>query len=387
MKSYTTQRNTYGVDTKNTSTANLTQGDEWMNDFHRRLLAKSDWPFLHRPRTLTTYAPDATFTAVAATDVCTASDTILTITGTEVVFTTTDTLPAGLSTSTTYYLIYQSATTFKVASSLANALAGTAIDITDTGTGTHTVDVTTEFWPLPYDIDLVESITVNVDGTIYTPDPVPSRKCWDDLHAGSSDYDSDSAEKWFVEDGKFAIWPRSATSGNTITLNVKIRVPDLNIADYTTGTIASVTNGSVQINGTGTSWTAPMAGRWLRITHSNTAASSGDGEWYRINSVESGTVLYIDRPYGGRTLAATAGASYTIGMMPLLPEAFHDLPEIYASYRYWAKEKDERTSIFKDMLSDGLSTLQQSYGVNDLSMVVDDGGEDPLINPNLTISL
>src|SRR3990167_730698 len=138
MRSYTSLRNTYGVDTKNTASANLTQGDEWMNDFHRKLLAQADWPFLHRERVLTTYDPTSAFTAVAGTDVCTATGTILTITGTPVKFSTTDTLPAGLSTNTLYYLIYQSTTTFKVASTLANALSGTAIDITDTCTGTHT---------------------------------------------------------------------------------------------------------------------------------------------------------------------------------------------------------------------------------------------------------
>src|SRR3990167_3495079 len=56
MKSYTNLRTAYGVDTKNTATANLTKGDEWMNDFHRRLLSKVDWPFLHRLRTATTVA-------------------------------------------------------------------------------------------------------------------------------------------------------------------------------------------------------------------------------------------------------------------------------------------------------------------------------------------
>src|SRR3990167_9150868 len=56
MKSYTNLRTAYGVDTKNTATANLTKGDEWMNDYHRRLLAKADWPFLHRLRTATTVA-------------------------------------------------------------------------------------------------------------------------------------------------------------------------------------------------------------------------------------------------------------------------------------------------------------------------------------------
>jgi microcystin-dependent protein len=54
-------------------------------------------------------------------------------------FTSSGTLPAGLSTGTTYYAIYASANTFQVASSEANAIAGTAINLTDQGSGTHTV--------------------------------------------------------------------------------------------------------------------------------------------------------------------------------------------------------------------------------------------------------
>lgn len=53
--------------------------------------------------------------------------------------TTSSSLPAGLSTGTTYYSIYVTSTTFKLASSEANALAGTAIDITTTGAGTQTM--------------------------------------------------------------------------------------------------------------------------------------------------------------------------------------------------------------------------------------------------------
>ena len=50
-------------------------------------------------------------------------------------FSTTDTLPAGLSTSTDYYVIsVPSANTFKVSATQ----GGTTVDITDTGTGTHT---------------------------------------------------------------------------------------------------------------------------------------------------------------------------------------------------------------------------------------------------------
>jgi hypothetical protein len=90
----------------------------------------------------------ATFTADDTTDICTYTSTTSLpsnlLTGTRVRFTTTTTLPAPLALATDYYLIRLSNTTFEVASSYANAIAGTQIDITTTGTGTHTIN-----WLLP----------------------------------------------------------------------------------------------------------------------------------------------------------------------------------------------------------------------------------------------
>lgn len=297
-KSYTTLRNTYGVDTKNTATANLTQGDQWMNDFYTRLLAKRDWPFLHRLRTMTTVA-------------------------------------------------------------------------------------STTFGNLPYDVDQVESIFVTVGTTRYNPKPAPSRKFWDELHY--SVQTSDTPQWWFVYDGQLGLWPRPATAGNTISLNCKIKVRDLNIADYTTGTIVTATNGDETITGSGSSWTAQMTGLSMRITYSTTA-NTGDGLWYEISSVASATSLELVRKYGGTSIAA-GSAAYTMGMLPLLPEAFHDLPEMYGAYRYWTKENDDRATEFKNMLADGINTLFETYGVSDLSMVLDDGIDQTLNNPNLFITL
>jgi hypothetical protein len=48
-------------------------------------------------------------------------------------------LPTGLSINTDYWLVRASATTARVATSFANALAGTTIAYTDAGTGTHTL--------------------------------------------------------------------------------------------------------------------------------------------------------------------------------------------------------------------------------------------------------
>lgn len=82
-----------------------------------------------------------TFTADAGTDILTPASMVY-ADFQAVTLTTTGTLPAGLNTSTTYYVFASTATTFKLASTLANAIAGTAIDITSTGSGTHTVVAT-----------------------------------------------------------------------------------------------------------------------------------------------------------------------------------------------------------------------------------------------------
>lgn len=63
-------------------------------------------------------------------------------TGIPILFTTTGTLPGGLSTNTIYFCIFVNMTTIQVATTFANALAGTNITLTSNGTGIHTVNTT-----------------------------------------------------------------------------------------------------------------------------------------------------------------------------------------------------------------------------------------------------
>lgn len=81
----------------------------------------------------------STFTADDTTDICTHTNINL-FPYTRVQLTTTTTLPAGLSLATDYYIIKVTDLTCKFATSYANAVAGTAINITSTGTGTHTIN-------------------------------------------------------------------------------------------------------------------------------------------------------------------------------------------------------------------------------------------------------
>lgn len=90
---------------------------------------------------ITVSTPSAGAFTAAVTNICTKATHGMK-TGLKVQVSSTVTLPAGLAAATDYFVIYLTANTFSLASSLVNANAGTAIDITDTGSGTHTITPT-----------------------------------------------------------------------------------------------------------------------------------------------------------------------------------------------------------------------------------------------------
>lgn len=246
---------------------------------------------------------------------------------------------------------------------------------------------------LPYDCDKVRSVTVTIGTQVYHPNPSPSQEFWDQLN--ESQYTADIPEWFRVFNGQLELWPTPATAGNTITVTQKTRVIDLGIADYTTGTIVTATNGGTAIVGSGTSWNASMVGRWIKITLTD-ATNVGDGLWYEISSVTNATNLTLVRAYGGNSIVA-GSASYTIGQMPLLPEQFHLMPWLSAAGLYWQKENDSRGAAYLEQHgkigsgsspSTGQVKLLEATGKESvMDYVIDDGEPHQLINPNLTISL
>lgn len=87
---------------------------------------------------------DHTITTFATTDVNLTTNVITVdediATGTKLIFLNSDP-PATLVTGTTYYAINVSSTSIKVATTSALATAGTAIDLTDEGSGTHVMEI------------------------------------------------------------------------------------------------------------------------------------------------------------------------------------------------------------------------------------------------------
>ena len=96
-------------------------------------------------------AHDATLTAdftAAASNVITSAAHGLS-NGNRITLTTTGTLPGGLSTSAIYYVIEKTTNTFE----LSATLDGSAVDITDTGTGTHTWSAEQGWYDLDYNLE------------------------------------------------------------------------------------------------------------------------------------------------------------------------------------------------------------------------------------------
>lgn len=140
-------------------------------------------------------------------------------------------------------------------------------------------------------------------------------------------------------------------------------------------------NGGSLIIGSGTSFVSDMATsglRWIQIT-----APTGDNQWYQIGNFYSATALSILNPYTG---TAVSGASYTIGEMPILSEDYQDLALYRALWIYFTSIVPDanRSKLYQNLYDVGFEKLNQEYGQKNTSPVLTDTEQD-IFNPNLFV--
>ena len=131
---------------------------------------------LYREAPPVTIAAPTLFT-IPTTAVSTAADTITSTahglsTGAKLTYLKVGaTAITGLVDNTAYFVIYDTANTFKLASSAANALAGTVIDLTGTGSSSQTFQGDTATATVTVSANSVASITLTATGTAYNSTP------------------------------------------------------------------------------------------------------------------------------------------------------------------------------------------------------------------------
>jgi hypothetical protein len=135
----------------------------------------------------------------------------------------------------------------------------------------------------------------------------------------------------------------------------------LEAAATATITVNTEEGGSI-VTGAATSWTAGMAGRYIKITNTS-AANGGDGFWYEIAEILDTTHLALAKEYSGAAISAGT-AAYTIGQMSVIPEAY-DIAAVYRSVAlYWRdKGNDTKSQMFWRLYDGGNEAgLNSEYG-------------------------
>lgn len=190
---------------------------------------------------------------------------------------------------------------------------------------------------VPNDMRKVTAVRVAVgsgsSATIYQPRLVFDAQLWQLILAyrlGSNQY----PYFCYQQGQKLLFSPYPDTDGVTVTLIGRRKIVDVNIADYTTGSIVSIASAATTVTGSGTSWTSGMAGQWIRITQT-AAANGGDGEWYEVASITNSTSLELVKPYQGTSIVAGT-ALYTLGQITYEPEAYQMAP-VYRALALFAQ--------------------------------------------------
>ena len=238
-----------------------------------------------------------------------------------------------------------------------------------------------QYYNLPADCDKIISDFITVGSYQYRPKQITSFNDWNFVNSPTG-VQGNFTSYYFIKERTIGFWPVPSSSDLTITYDYSKIVRDIVSADYTTGTITTATAGSTTITGSGSSWTSQMAGKYIRITSSN-STNTGDGLWYLISSVSSATSLTLEDPYLGNNIAA-GSAAYTIGDCMVIPERFQIAPVYGAVADYWRMSGDlARSNHFEGMYDKMIQEMKEYEGRKSTDAVIDDMDPYNYINPNL----
>lgn len=214
-----------GLNTSNTS--NKDQARLYLNAIANRIVSRARWWFLYKTDTITTTLTNTsvgTFTSDLTTDFITLTAHGLSDTN-AIVVDSSGTLPAGLAASTTYYVRDKTDDTFKLSASS----GGTAIDITNNGTGTHTAYTQpgTRTYALAADVLTPHSFVDETNGNL-----LPF-KGWDYLSAVDPERDETGDVDTITVEGidssgltVVAVYPKHSTASETIRYHYYAYIPD-----------------------------------------------------------------------------------------------------------------------------------------------------------------
>ena len=164
-------------------------------------------------------------------------------------------------------------------------------------------------------------------------------------------------------------YPLPVDTSWTIYIKYRQMCQEMSADDYDASTITATLNSRI-VAGAATTFTVAMQGRWIKLP---------DGIWYRIQTYASAISISLEKTYEGTT---TAGASYTIGEIPIVPDGFQDLLVYKPLEHYFMMTGEEKRSTFyKNLYDMGIRDLKSRFLSRSSNQVFTQSNKQ-VINPN-----
>lgn len=221
-----------------------------------------------------------------------------------------------------------------------------------------------QYYQTPIDAIRVSNVTVTLaSSTLQFPlEQIRDEQEWRNFNIYP--YSSTYIKYYFVYgNDQIGLFPiPSTTVTNGLRYVYQPQDVDLSKDDYSTGTVA-ITNGSVTVTGTSTSWTQAQQGNMqLQVT------DGSDGNWYEVLAVNSTTSITLKTPYVGPTVS---GATYNMGQIFIFPGEYDDVPVDYALYRFWeSRNNPTRAQYHKNNFEQAITDAVNKYASSSLSNVI-----------------
>ena len=216
------------------------------------------------------------------------------------------------------------------------------------GEFTDLTEADKQYYPLAYNNWRTRKVTVKVGTVTYTLSEVKSEVDWGILNR--TDVSSTTPTNYHIKSStnELGLYPISSTAGYTITQSFQKKVRSYGETDYATGTV-TVTSGSADVVGSGTTFTSAMVGRYLKVANF----------WYEITGYTDATHITI-REYGENT---SAGAIYTISEASPLPDGQENLP-LYGSLAIYfqSRENPAQANQYEALYQNGIANLYKRDG-------------------------
>lgn len=248
---------------------------------------------------------------------------------------------------------------------------------------TYLTLTSTNSYPLPERFVRLIELYTTIGTQRYYADAIYNAADWGAYQRQTS-VSGDQLTKVFVRPGlhTFEIYPKAATASLVMTMIYESFTKDLTAADYSTGTITTLANGGTSVTASGSTFTPAMVGRWLK---------TDDGNWYKISGYTSATVITLQMPYQGTSIAAGT-STFIISEFTRLPEGTHELPVYYALWHYFqgVKRDVNMAAYYKNMWEEGIKWSKAQFGSRYSSAVIPSqrhqgrNRKDPNDYPNLS---